>query len=229
MGVGQEIHHAKQHGSHNHTKRQTNKHFVQTEKRQCVYCGTEHTREKEHCPAYREREKKGKKCNSINHFVNVCRKGGKTVNFVDHDFAHDDNNHVLHVDDDHVLHAGDSSNMGKKGAYAKVLIRDKEITFQPDSGATTNCMNHTTYVRVTGDKRGQELKPSNRKLIMYYGSEVRPTGGRIMKVTNPKIQKEYKVRFQIVKGNSRPILGLRAVEYMELMTVRTENIADVPD
>ena len=42
MGVGGEIPHVKQHGSHNGTKRQTDNHFVQTEKRRCVYCGAEH-------------------------------------------------------------------------------------------------------------------------------------------------------------------------------------------
>ena len=36
MGVGGEIPHVKQHGSHNRTKRQTDNHFVQTEKRRCV-------------------------------------------------------------------------------------------------------------------------------------------------------------------------------------------------
>ena len=60
MGVGEEIYHVKQHGSHNGTKRQTDNHFVQTEKRRCVYCCAEHSTGKERTLSCLWREKKMK-------------------------------------------------------------------------------------------------------------------------------------------------------------------------
>ena len=53
---------------------------------------------------------------------------------------------------------------------------------------------------------------------------------RILRAVNPKHQKDYEVRFFIVREERRPsILGCRAVQYMQLMIVNVERIAVATD
>jgi hypothetical protein len=62
------------------------------------------------------------------------------------DYANDVDD-AMHVhDDDHVLHVGENA---KKGVYAKMVIGQKEVMFQLDTGASINCMSKDTYVKVT--------------------------------------------------------------------------------
>ena len=52
--------------------------------------------------------------------------------------------------------------------------------------------------------------------------------GQSPKVVNPPNKKKCKVRFVITRDACSPVLGLRAVQGRELITVNTENIATVP-
>ena len=52
---------------------------------------------------------------------------------------------------------------------------------------------------------------------MYNNTEVMPTGQRILTVKNPKNDETYTVRFIVVKRDCKPILGLRAVQHMQLI------------
>jgi hypothetical protein len=195
----------------------------------CKFCGKKHQQSKELCPAW---GKTCNKCKGQNHFASVCRKKMKShMKYVDEhdddvdafdDYANDVDD-AMHVhDDDHVLHVGENA---KKGVYAKMVIGQKEVMFQLDTGASINCMSKDTYVKVTGDTKLRYLDKSDKKLVMYDGSEIKPLGEKILDVTNPKNDKQYRVRFQVVEGKSKPILGLRAVQGMELLKLMTENIA----
>ena len=66
---------------------------------------------------------------------------------------------------------------------------------------------------------------------MYDKSTVKPVGERVLKVVNPKNKKRYnynyKVRFVVVQQGVRPLLGWKAVQHMQLVTVNRENIAHV--
>ena len=62
---------------------------------------------------------------------------------------------------------------------------------------------------------------------MYDKYTVKPVGERVLKVVNPKNKKRYKVRFVGVQQGVRPLLGWKAVQHMQLVTVNRENIAHV--
>ena len=73
----------------------------------------------------------------------------------------------------------------------------------------------------------QHLDRTESRLLIYNKTEVMPTGQRLLTVKNPKNDETYKVRFIVVKSDCKPILGLGAVQHMQLITVNNENIAVV--
>ena len=66
------------------------------------------------------------------------------------------------------------------------------------------------------------------KLVMFNKTEIKPCGEVVIKVVNPQNKNKCKVRFAITRDACSPVLGLRAVQGRELITVNTENIATVP-
>ena len=62
---------------------------------------------------------------------------------------------------------------------------------------------------------------------MYNQSEVKPLGKKRLKVVNPKNNKKYSIEFLIVSGACQSILGLRASEHLQLLTVNKQNIHTV--
>ena len=192
----------------------------------CTYCMGKHVSGKESCPAYGH---KCGKCGRHNHNEKACKteKWRKRVHACDLNASDEEDEFVvLHVNDDNI---NSTSTQKAKSVHANMVINEKTISFQIDSGATTNCMSLNDYIRVTDDKDHEHLTKTEKKLTMYNGTEVRPIGERILDVTNPKNDKKYKVRLYILEGNFRPILGLRAVEYMKLVTINVENIAHVKE
>ena len=97
----------------------------------------------------------------------------------------------------------DQQNSYSRTVTANMVIGKERVNFQLDSGATVNVLPESEY------------------------TEVMPTGQRILTVKNPKNDETYTVRFIVVKSDCKPILGLRAVQHMQLITVNNENIAVV--
>ena len=62
---------------------------------------------------------------------------------------------------------------------------------------------------------------------MYDKSKVIPVGKKIETVINPVNNRSYQVEFQIVKDGCRPVLGARAIQMMNLISLNTENISAV--
>ena len=63
---------------------------------------------------------------------------------------------------------------------------------------------------------------------MWNRSAVNPVGTCIAKVVNPKNDK-YKVSFTVVPNEPKltPIIGIKAAEHMELVTINSENFQRV--
>ena len=59
---------------------------------------------------------------------------------------------------------------------------------------------------------------------MYNKSEEKPLGKKQVRVVNPKNGKKYSVEFLVIKGDSRPLLGSRTSQQMQLLSVHEENI-----
>ena len=64
-------------------------------------------------------------------------------------------------------------------------------------------------------------------LIMYNKTEEKPLGKKRVRVVNPKNGKKYSMEFEVVKGNCKLLLGLRASEQINLISVINENILSV--
>lgn len=63
---------------------------------------------------------------------------------------------------------------------------------------------------------------------MYNKSTLTPRGKCTLKVTNPRNRKSYMLEFIVVdKKGHRPILGSKAIQAMELITVQHHNILAV--
>ena len=64
-------------------------------------------------------------------------------------------------------------------------------------------------------------------LVMYNKSEFKPLGKKRFKVVNPKNNKKYSIEFNLVRGECKSILGLKASEHLQLLTVNNQNILAV--
>ena len=193
----------------------------------CKYCGKSHKKGKQHCKAYGQL---CKNCGKKNHFASQCmmkKSRDRSVHEIgdnyedDDDYAYDDDSVLsMHVDHDQVCSES-------KAVYAKMLVGlDKfKVIFQLDSGASVNTMSVQTYKTITGDRDLKDLPQTNTRLRLYDKTAVQPVGERILPVFNPKTKICYKVRFVVVEGKVRSILGCRAIQHMKLISVHPENIA----
>ena len=53
---------------------------------------------------------------------------------------------------------------------------------------------------------------------------MKPIGKKHVQVVNPRNGRKYSVEFLVVKGKGKPLLGLRASEQMQLISVVQQNI-----
>ena len=182
-------------------------------KKKCMFCGKLHVLDKRHCPAF---GKECLKCHRRNHFAEVCKQA-----------KHEAKVHTVDMEKEEYVLVVNQGNTYSRTITATMNIGRETLNFQLDSGATVNVLPESEYIRVTGDSNLQHLDRAESKLLMYNKTEVIPTGQRILTVKNPKNEETYKVRFIVVKSDCKPILGLRAVQHMQLITVNNENIAVV--
>ena len=141
------------------------------------------------------------KCHRPNHCADVCKQNKQQAK------------HPAKVN------IVDMANSYSRTVMANMVIGKERVHFQLDSGATVNVLPESEYRRVTGDCNLQHLDRAESRLLMYNKTEVMPTGQRILTVKNPKNDETYTVRFIVVKSDCKPILGLRAVQHMQLITV----------
>ena len=80
-------------------------------------------------------------------------------------------------------------------------------------------MNDETVTRLCGQNSLNELEDTSVTLVMYNQSEVKPLDKKRLKVANPKNNRRYSTEFLIVSGTCKSILGSRASEHLQLLTV----------
>ena len=81
-----------------------------------------------------------------------------------------------------------------------------------------------TVKALYGENELDDLEKASVTLVMYNQSEVKPLGKKRFKVVNPKNKKKHSIEFLIVSGVCKSILGLRASEHLQLLTINKENI-----
>ncbi|KAJ8034656.1 hypothetical protein HOLleu_21584 [Holothuria leucospilota] len=204
----------------------------------CKYCGYRHPFGKEHCPAY---GKSCLNCGKLNHLASQCKsltrsaKAGKH-NKVDRPKVHavgeeTGNNSdssdsysesTCDFEDRLRMNHVNSINSLKHHShiYADMIIDDKRVTFQLDSGATCNILPFSEFVKL--GKHG--IKKTRQVLAMYNGSTSEPKGKCRLKLVNPRNNKKYRAEFVIVEGDKAIPLCSRAVQQMGLIEVKHESI-----
>ena len=200
---------------------------------QCKFCTQTHAWNKLKCPAW------GKTCSSCgmrNHFVIACkakkpppakvlplRRNRKSVNTVEDS---DSDEYVASVDVKERVCAVEGQ-LRKDKLFATMLLNGQQVQFQLDSGTTVNILPEETFKQLFGKDSVPLLDNAEVTLLMYNKTEVKPLGKKRVRVVNPKNGKRYSVEFMVTKGNSRPLLGLRASEQMNLISVIKQNIMTV--
>ena len=111
--------------------------------------------------------------------------------------------------------------------HASMKINGRLETFLLDSGATVNVLSKKTLEELFSKNVVRKIEETNATLVMYNGSEIKPTGKVRLQVINPKNLKKYSVEFMIVKENCNSVLGARASQQMKLLQVISANIFEV--
>ena len=111
--------------------------------------------------------------------------------------------------------------------FATLLVSGNQEKFQLHSGSTVNIMTDETVSKPCGQNGLNELEETPVTLVMYNQSKVKPLGKKRFKVVNSKNNKKYSIEFHLVRGESKSILGLRASEHLQLLTVNSPNILAV--
>ncbi|KAK3744055.1 hypothetical protein QZH41_000989 [Actinostola sp. cb2023] len=102
-----------------------------------------------------------------------------------------------------------------KEIYVEMLIDEKSVTFQVDSGSSINIIPE----KYAGE---QPIVPTQRRLRMWNGAEMNPVGTTRLIIRNPKDRKKYSLEFIVVKESLTPLIGAKAAQHMQLITVNAD-------
>lgn len=187
----------------------------------CKFCGKSHPMNKLMCPAW------GKSCNACgrkNHFALMCSvkprerlESLKWVQDVDSD------EYIACVELKESVYAVEVS-QNKDKVFATMLLNDRHIRFQLDTGATVNVISQNDYSEAYAKESLLSLETTNATLVMHDKSEEKPLGRKRVRVVNPKNGKKYSVEFVVVKGSCTSLLGAKASQQMGLLSVNRNNI-----
>ena len=170
-----------------------------------------------------------RKCGTVGHYAKsrMCNStrgannsyAGKQVRAVNDDSSESesDNNDDNTID---VVSKVAKTSYNSGTIYASMLINDNPVKFLLDGGATCNILNERFVPNSTVLKKANDLR-------LYNGSRMPVKGRGIVKVINPVNNCQYNVLFYIVENNYDCVLGINALQRMDLMQVKHHNIASV--
>ena len=168
----------------------------------CHFCGKQHGMLKSKCPAY------GKTCKACKQKKNSCSaKCHKKVNSVTNS---NDDIHMINI----VHYISD------KALFEKIIMNNKSVKIQIDSGASENVLPEQ-YVSPVDIQQLQLFSRCIINLLLNLWVKV--------KVYNPANGHTYSVKFVIVPKNVGliPILGSKASQFMNIMTLNKNNLEPV--
>ena len=172
--------------------------------RHCSYCDRRHGGPKKACPAFGQQ---CRKCGKMNHFQKVCRSAKREVcEIVSEELL--------------TLHNGD-----RDRAYCNLLVNHHKVEFLLDCGATVNVLPLKDATVVSHKLRS--LRPPESRLTMFDGTQLKTIGMLTAEVEHPRTGRRRPMDFYVAARHDRPILGMRACQDMELLSVNTDNICAV--
>lgn len=180
---------------------------------ECRYCGTQHRRGRDHCPAF---GKACRMCGTPNHFAKVCMKRGQntrqlhtmgTPSEEDHDVDDDGQLGQIYT----AMSIGAVNTQGKKW-FVNLPLQNGPQRCQLDSGATCNVMSIKDKMRLSPRT---PLQPSLTRLKLYNSAWMNSMG---LFSTHCIIRgKRHKLDFEIVKSDQRPLLSGSTCEELGLI------------
>ena len=107
-------------------------------------------------------------------------------------------------------------NTGRSTIRAKMLVNDCEVNFEIDSGAECNIIQQKYVLK-------SQVKPTTLILTMWKHLSEKPLGEASLNVTNPKTAESTKTDFIVVSNKFNNLLGVAAVQHMNLIMVNKQN------
>ena len=171
----------------------------------CKFCGRRHQMLKSKCPAY---GKECSKCHGRNHFASVCKSSRKPkINNLEPSDSESEPDWVNTVHDRRT-----------KLVRCKMVINGRPVAFLIDSGASVN---------VLPKKYAKNLVPSSTSLTSFGGSTLSCVGKTRETLKNTRTKKKFNVEFVVCERDVQPVLGLRAAEQMNLLSLQDDNFEEV--
>ena len=189
---------------------------------ECLFCGKSHERDRNKCPAF---GKTCTKCRKQNHFARCCNSYASSSHKV-HEICDESSseeelfNVTLGETDGENNTYEVRNNFGKK-LFATMLIEDKQVRMQIDSGASCNIL-PKKFVPANAF-----ITETDKELVTFCKSKIKAIGVSKVSFRNAKNNKKYRAEFVIVDGDYTPIIGARAAQQMRLIVVNNENILQV--
>ncbi|XP_062567680.1 uncharacterized protein K02A2.6-like [Saccostrea cucullata] len=179
----------------------------------CCYCGQQHSRDKQSCPAW------GKTCGKKNHFKAVCRQRDKRVNFLDKYEQCYSDEEILTVEQ--IFATSALEHPRKLFAQMNINSQPKPVKFQIDCGATCNV--------ITDDlvPKNVKIQKGHHTLKFYNGQQMKTSGSCNLTLTNPRNGETFKENFVVVNSGLHPILGSSTSQQMNLISVQLDNIMTI--
>ena len=101
--------------------------------------------------------------------------------------------------------------------HAEMHINNIPVKFQVDCRASVNILPAKYLPEKT------TVLQTNKQLSMWNGTRLKPKGTARIIMKNPTNRKCYSAEFVIVEENLTPLLGSKAIQAMNLITVNEEN------
>ena len=178
----------------------------------CNFCGKKHLADMTECPAY---GKKCKICDRPNHFA-ACCKAKKMVQYLHEQRDEDSQSQYSQSESEQVAWLGAVHEGGNRTVRAKMMVNDCEILFDLDSGAEVNTIRQQYVLE-------DQVKPTSLKLTMWNKSSEKPLGETTLEVLNPRSGETSAVDFVVVPNHLNCLLGISAVQHMNLVTINRGN------
>uniref|UniRef100_A0A8D8RNC4 Uncharacterized protein K02A2.6 n=1 Tax=Cacopsylla melanoneura TaxID=428564 RepID=A0A8D8RNC4_9HEMI len=196
----------------------------------CWYCGNNHARKKELCPAL------GKICTNCgrpNHFARVCKQKTNNNQFLNITNGRDYNkykktNQVSEQENEtrNQSEEEDLWQVSKRAEMKKEFVTKlnfltendiKELKCQLDTGAACNVLNYEDYRILCGLCGDEKLERSRMQLRCYGGEILKPRGKKTLTVIHEG--KMYDLEFQVVDTRQTPLISVETCVMMNLVTV----------
>ncbi|CAL8130302.1 unnamed protein product [Orchesella dallaii] len=185
-------------GKKNHQNRPAQKTTGEAEvKINCKFCGNKHERNKNKCPAYKQ---KCSSCGKQNHFAKCC----KSTNNVE-------------TQEMFCLYSLSNPNMTKKTITLTLPDTNQKLKFLIDTGASCNVLPVRDYIRVTGDKKKKNITPRKVTVVTYGGKQWTSLGDCWL---NVKLNnRNFKMKCLVVDIDASPLLSLQSCEFMDIVKI----------